>query len=107
MLIPFSCGYKFDKKGKYIIEYSLPKDITKINHLFSGCSYLTSIDLSHFNTHNIENMSYMFFDCNCLKKIYLPHLDTQNVKDMSYMFTHCLSLTDINLSCFNTEMLRI
>ena len=67
-IIPFSYNYKFNKKGKYIIKYSLPKDIIKINHLFSGCNYLTSIDLSNFDTQNVSNMSYMFFDCNSLKK---------------------------------------
>ena len=40
-----------------------------MSYMFSGCSKLTNIDLSSFNTKNIINMSYMFQFCSNLKKI--------------------------------------
>jgi surface protein len=36
--------------------------------MFNGCSSLISIDLSSFNTTNVNNMGYMFYGCSSLKK---------------------------------------
>ena len=36
--------------------------------IWVGCSSLQSIDLSSFNTTNVEDMSMMFFGCDSLKK---------------------------------------
>ena len=38
-----------------------------MNEIFSGCSKLTNIDLSSFDTKNVTNMDGMFFDCPNLK----------------------------------------
>ena len=35
--------------------------------MFSWCESLESIDLSSFNTNNVNNMSDMFYDCESLK----------------------------------------
>ena len=34
--------------------------MTKTNYMFNGCSSLTNINLSNFNTNNVTNMSDMF-----------------------------------------------
>ena len=52
-IISFSYFYTFNKKGKFIIQYSFLNNLTKSNYLFCGCNYLTNIDLSNFNTENI------------------------------------------------------
>ena len=39
-----------------------------MHSMFTDCSSLKSIDLSSFNTTNVNNMSYMFFGCSSLKK---------------------------------------
>ena len=31
--------------------------------MFSGCSSLTNLNLSNFNTNNVTNMGCMFFEC--------------------------------------------
>ena len=67
-LIEFAYYYKFKKKGKYKIEYSFKKNLTKTNHLFYGCDKLTSLNLSNFNTQNVTNMEYMFDNCASLAK---------------------------------------
>ena len=36
--------------------------------MFCGCSSLKSINLSSFNTTNVNNMSFMFHGCSSLKK---------------------------------------
>ncbi|MFI3620078.1 BspA family leucine-rich repeat surface protein, partial [Enterococcus avium] len=102
--------------------------ITDMYAMFSGCKNLTELDLSSFNTQNVENMGYMFEDCSMteldlssfntqsvksmrymidscssLKKIILSSFDTQNVKDMEGMFYNCNGLTELDLSSFNTQ----
>ena len=52
-------------------------------------------------------MSYMFKECKSLTKINLSNFNTQNVDDMSYMFNVCKSLTNMNLSNFILKMFRI
>ena len=37
-----------------------------MNNMFSFCYSLISLDLSSFNTINVNNMSYMFKDCKSL-----------------------------------------
>ena len=101
-LIEFTYKYKFNKKGKYTIEYSFKNYLTKTCCMFYDCYYLTNLNLSNFNTQNITNMSYMFYNCYSLKNLNLPNFNTQNVTNMSRMFNNCKSLTNLDLSNFNT-----
>ena len=39
-----------------------------MSYMFFGCSLLTNINLSNFNTQNVIDMSLMFFLCESLKK---------------------------------------
>ena len=64
--------------------------------MFSGCSGLTSLDLSHFNTQNVTDMQSMFSGCSGLTSLDLSHFNTQNVTDMIEMFKGCSALTTIN-----------
>ena len=34
-----------------------------MRYMFNKCSKLTSLNLSNFNTNNVQNMSYMFNKC--------------------------------------------
>lgn len=72
--------------------------VTNMNHMFEGCSYLTSVDLSSLNTSNVTNMSNMFWGCSSLTSLDLSNLDTSNVTNVSQMFYNCRSLTSINLN---------
>ena len=64
----FTYYYKFNKEGKYIIEYLFKNNLTKTCYMFGNCNLLISLDLSNFNTQNVTDMSGMFYDCNSLKK---------------------------------------
>ena len=101
--IKFAYTYKFEKEGKYQIEYIFKNDLTRANYLFYGCNNLTNLDLSKFNTQNVTNMSNMFYGCNSLTNLNLNNFNTQNVTNMDNMFNDCKSLTNLNLSNFNTQ----
>ena len=78
-------------------------NVTSMSNMFSGCSALTSLDLSKFNTQNVTDMRFMFSDCSSLTSLDLSNFDTQSVKKMDYMFSGCSKLTLLNLSKFNTQ----
>ena len=99
----FSYTYKFEKEGKYIIEYLFKNNLTKTNHMFSYCESLTNLNLSNFDTQNINNMSYMFCGCISLTNLNLSNCDTQNVTNMDGLFMNCKSLINLNLSAFDTQ----
>ena len=65
--------------------------------MFSGCSSLTNINLSNFNTNNVKDMSGMFYGCSSLTNINLSNFNTNNVKYMSFMFLGCKKLNKNNI----------
>ena len=83
---------------------------TDMRTLFYGCSGLTSLNLSHFNTGNVTDMSRMFYGCESLSSLDLSNFNTEKVTDMNSMFSMYdirpsdpkSSLTSINLISFNT-----
>ena len=101
--IKFNYAHKFDKRGKYQIEYSFKKKLTKTNHMFYQCLRLKQLNFSNFNTENVTNMSYMFYYCELIPELNLSNFSTENVTHMKYMFASCFSLEGIGISNFNTE----
>ena len=79
----------------------ITKQVTNMSYMFSGCSSLTKLDLSSFDTSNVINMSHMII-CSGLTNLNISSFDTRNVTDMSYMFS-CKSLTTLNVSNFDTS----
>ena len=79
------------------------ENVTDMFQMFSGCSRVTSLDLSNFNTSNVTNMSGMFKACSGLTNLDVSYLNTSNVTDMSYMFYKCSGLTSLDVSNFNTS----
>ena len=71
--------------------------------MFYGCSGLTSLDLSNFNTQNVTDMGSMFSGCSGLTALDVSGFNTQNVTDMRSMFSVCSSLTALDVSGFNTQ----
>ena len=85
------------------IEYLNTEQVTDMNHMFSACYSLTSLNLANFNTRKVTNMSAMFSGCHSLKSLNLSNFNTGQVTSMDYMFSACSSLTSLNLSNFNTR----
>jgi surface protein len=57
--------------------------------MFSGCSSLSSLDLSGFDTYSVTDMGSMFFGCSSLVSLDLSGFDTSSVTDMMRMFDGC------------------
>ena len=71
--------------------------------MFRDCQNLNSLDLSNFNTSNVNDMGSMFDGCNKLKQIKgINNFDTSKVKNMNSMFQNCNELEYLDLSYFNT-----
>ena len=85
------------------LDYLNTEDVTDMSQMFSHCTELGSVDVSHFDTKNVTNMSDMFVDCQHLKSIDVSNFDTKNVTQMSYMFYCCYWLTGLDLSHFDTQ----
>ena len=93
--------YKFPKEKTYKIKYSFKGKLTKTNYMFYSCDSIIKLDLSNFNTKNVNDMSFMFSFCKNLKSLDLTNFNTENVNNMYHMFYFCKSLTSLNLSSFN------
>ena len=65
--------------------------------MFKGCSGLTSLDLSGWDTSNVTYISDMFNDCTSLTSLDLSGWNMSNVTSMYNMFRGCTSLTSIRM----------
>ena len=81
-------------------------NVTNMGSMFSGCSALTSLDLRNFDTANVTDMGSMFSGCSALTSLDLRNFDTANVKDMGSMFSRCSALTSLDVSKFNTSNVK-
>ena len=77
------------------LEYLNTAKVTNMRKMFSGCSSLTSLDVTHFNTAKVTDMSYMFANCVALTSLYLTNFNTEKVTNMERMFSFCKALTTI------------
>ena len=72
-------------------------------YIFSGCTSLTSLDLSSFDTSKVNNMGTMFYECTSLTSLNVSSFDTSNATNMRFMLYKCSNLTSLDLSSFNTS----
>ena len=86
--------------------YYSPVEATFLNPnsaaMFAWFIKLQDIDLSHFNTSEVENMMQMFVGLYSCTSLDLSTFDTRNVTSMYQMFAHDRSLVNLNLANFNT-----
>ena len=85
------------------LEYLNTEKVTDMRYMFSSCSSLTSLDVTHFNTAKVTDMNRMFAYCSSLTSLDVTHFNTANVTDMGYMFLSCSKLSSLDVSHFNTE----
>lgn len=78
-------------------------NVINIGGLFSGCSKLTTLDLSNFDTRNVIGMGNLFQNCTSLTSVDLSGWDTNNVTYMRSMFDTCSVLTTLDLTDFDTS----
>ena len=84
---------------KFSPNFTIAK-VNNINRMFSGCSSLTALDLSKFNTRQVKWMIGTFMDCSSLTKLDLSSFDTANVIDMNGLFNNCSNLKELDLRSF-------
>jgi surface protein len=80
-------------------------NVTSFRSTFSGCSSLTSLDLSSLNTSKVMEMNFMFEGCSSLTDLKVG-FSTESVTTMANMFLGCSSLTTLDLSTFNTSSVK-
>lgn len=66
--------------------------------MFSGCQMVTSLNLSNFNTENVEAMVGMFSNCSRLTALNLSSFNTSKVTMMNKMFEETIRLESLTLS---------
>ena len=84
------------------MKYLNTSEVESMSWMFSGCSGLTSLDVSGFDTGKVTNMSHMFGNCSGLTSLDVSGFDTGNVTDMDRMFSGCRGLTSLDVSGFDT-----
>lgn len=81
----------------------ITSQIVDMSGMFFGCSGLTSLDVSNFDTSKVTDMFNMFNGCSKLTPLNVSNFNTSNVTDMSHMFAGCSDLTSLDLSNFDTS----
>ncbi len=77
--------------------------VTDMNWMFNDCSSLTSLDVSRFDTSNVSHAWMMFYNCSSLTHLDVSHFNTSSMSDMADMFAYCSSLTYLDVSHFDTS----
>ena len=72
-------------------------------YMFRGFTKIEDIDISDFNSSEVEDMAYFFYKMKSLQSLDLSSFDTDNVTDMTGMFAYANSLKKLDLSNFNTS----
>ena len=81
----------------------MTNQVIDMNNMFGNCTNLETIEFSDkFNTSKVVNMEYMFGGCWGLRNLDVSCFDTSNVESMALMFSHN-DLTTLDLSNFNTS----
>jgi len=72
--------------------------------MFQECHEIEYIDLSSFDTSNVNDMSFMFNGCYKLKEIKgIEKFNTSYTNVMKGMFQECHEIEYIDLSSFDTS----
>lgn len=72
-----------------------------MNSMFEFCTSLGYLDLSSFNTQNVQNFQKMFFQCRSLKAIYASPMFVVNITNptpKADMFSGCYNLASESMS---------
>ena len=86
-----------------LIELIFDDNITDCINMFYGCKNITGIDLSNFNTSQVQYMQSMFRDCSSLTSLNLLNINTSQVVNMYFMFSGCSSVTSLDITYFDTS----
>lgn len=83
-----------------VIDVYLNKDSSE---MFNNLSKMTSIDLSHFDSREVETLADFLMNAESLASVDVSHFDVRKVKDFQGMFYANSSLTSLDLTSFHTD----
>ena len=79
-------------------------NITDFSSVFSTCKKLKTIaNIGNLNISKADGISYLFYECNALTQLDLSNWDTSNIQYMIATFDGCNNLTELNCSTWNTS----
>jgi surface protein len=79
--------------------------LKNLRNMFYGCTLLTSLDLSGWNTSELTNISQLFYNCTLLTDINMSGWNLQNITENSSAFYNCKALTNFQApSNINTNI---
>ena len=84
------------------IENLHTENFRSMDSMFSGCSSLEELDLSHFDTSKVTTMNQMFWGVK-LENLDLSNFDTSKVRIFDRMFGYNDKITKLDLSGFDTS----
>ena len=96
----------FDLATKTVYWYSVSEKVylnSDCANMFTHFTGMTDIDLSSFDTSEVEDMNSMFYFNFALEKLDVSGFDTSRVRSMREMFDNCSSLKELDVSNFNTS----
>ena len=100
-----SCESMFS--GVNLLSIDLSKfqssQVNSMTKMFYQCTMLTSVNFNNFDTSLATDISYLFYDCSSLKTLDLSNFNTKSLKTMKSAFNACRSLPSINLDNFDTS----
>ena len=98
---PYEVGdYAYDTEITEITTY-IDNTHTDLSGMFQGCTALTTVNTTEWDTSNVTTMQTMFYGCESLVSLDLSNFDTGNVTNMGAMFYQCYELQSLDLSNFD------
>ena len=73
-------------------------NVTNMYNAFNGLNNLTSLDTSSWNTSNVTNMEGTFDSCRTLEELDVSNWDTSNVTNMKQLFYNMPNLKSLDVS---------
>ena len=96
----------YDLATKTVYWYSVSEKVylnSDCANMFTHFTGMTDIDLSSFDTSEVEDMNSVFYFNFALEKLDVSKFDTSRVRIMREMFDNCSSLKELDVSNFNTS----
>ena len=103
-----STSYEFEdsQNGYNKVELIWDNIVSNCCNMFRGCSNITEIDFSNFDSSEVNHMNSMFKDCTSLTSLDLSNFDISNVWCIEYMFSGCSKLEYINIEKFSNNRIE-
>ena len=81
------------------------ENVKNMNSMFSECLKLTQLDLKSFVTTELVDMGHMFYN-DRLSSLNLSTFDTSNVENMEEAFGKCENLKSLDITKFSSKKLK-